>query len=64
MARKFQCCLQNVNEKLIWQGVGYDRRKLKVNAEKSKMMVFEKKEFDQVSFGELCSVRKQSELNC
>ena len=41
-----------------------ERRKLKVNAKKSKVMVFERREYDMVDFGERYRVSVPGELNC
>ena len=41
-----------------------ERRKLKVNAGKSKVMVFERREYDTLDFGEAYRVRRPNVLNC
>ena len=41
-----------------------DRRKLKVNEGKSKVMIFERREYDIVDFGSRYRVQVPSELNC
>lgn len=41
-----------------------DRRELKVNAGKSKVMVFERKDYDKIDFGKTYSVQKPSGLDC
>ena len=41
-----------------------ERRKLKVNASKSKVMVFERKEFDTVDFGKTYGVNRPNERFC
>lgn len=40
-----------------------DKRKLKVNPGKSKMMVFERREYDKIDFEKLYCVKKESEFN-